>query len=199
MGLDSIIRAVRRRLDKKDKARETALHLSRQIIRECRVAISSVHKNADYSGHLKIARNLYSDLRRNCSSNSELLFAGYVTDALQELAEAEIICSVASGKEVPSPDALGITDEAFVLGMADAIGEFRRLFLEELKNDDIVEAESLLKRMEEFYDALMTFDYPDSLLPTKRKQDVARGIVEKSRGEIVLASQMGLLRKKLKK
>jgi len=197
--IEIIIQSVRKRLDKKDAAREAAIRLSRQIVRECRGAITSVHKGEDFTKQLKTARKLYVELKKSCLSNSELLYAGYVMDALQELAEAETICSIAIGGDVPAPDTLGIPDEAFVLGLADAIGELRRLFLEKLRSDDTEEAEALLKKMEEFFDALMTFDYPDSLLPTKRKQDVARSVVEKSRGEIVLASQMGLLRKKLKK
>jgi len=51
--------------------------------------------------------------------------------------------------------------------------------------------------MESFFNMLMTFDYPDALIATKRKQDVARGLVEKSRGELAMATQMSRLRKNL--
>jgi translin len=127
----------------------------------------------------------------------DLLSAGYAVDAEQELAEAEILASCTCGKEAPSPEEIGVEDEAFVLGMADSIGEMRRLLLDRLMKDDVEAAGLMLGKMERFFNILMTFDYPDALIATKRKQDVARGLVEKSRGELAMATQMSRLRKNL--
>jgi translin len=42
--------------------------------------------------------------------------------------------------------------------------------------------------MDEIYDAIMSFDYPSGLIPIKRKQDMVRGLIEKTRGELAVAS-----------
>jgi translin len=195
--IEEISRAIRERLDKKDLARESALKTSRQIIRECRSAIASLQKGNDAKENMERARKAHAQLKKMLAGFPDLLSAGYAVDAEQELAEAEILASCTCGKEAPSPEEIGVEDEAFVLGMADSIGEMRRLLLDRLMKDDVEAAGLMLGKMERFFNILMTFDYPDALIATKRKQDVARGLVEKSRGELAMATQMSRLRKNL--
>lgn len=195
--IEEISKAIRERLDKKDLARESALKTSRQIIRECRSAIASLQKGNDAEENMERARKAHAQLKKMLKGFPDLLSAGYAVDAEQELAEAEILSSSIMGKDVPSPEEIGVEDEAFVLGMADSIGEMRRLLLDRLMKDDVKAAGQMLGKMERFFNMLMTFDYPDALIATKRKQDVARGLVEKSRGELAMATQMSHLRKNL--
>jgi translin len=195
--IEEISKAIRERLDKKDLARENALKTSRQIIRECRSAIASLQKGNDAGENMERARKAHAQLKKMLAGFPDLLSAGYAVDAEQELAEAEILASCTCGKEAPSPEEIGVEDEAFVLGMADSIGEMRRLLLDRLMKDDVEAAGLMLGKMERFFNMLMTFDYPDALIATKRKQDVARGLVEKSRGELAMATQMSRLRKNL--
>ena len=195
--IEEISRVIRERLDKKDMSRESALKTSRQIIRECRSAIASMQKGGGYEENMERARKGHEQLKKILAGFPDLLSAGYAVDAEQELAEAEILASCISGKESPSPKDIGVEDEAFVLGMADSIGEMRRLLLDRLMKDDVEAADLMLGKMERFFNMLMTFDYPDALIATKRKQDVARGLVEKSRGELAMATQMSRLRKNL--
>ncbi len=42
--------------------------------------------------------------------------------------------------------------------------------------------------MDEIYDAIMSLDYPSGLIPIKRKQDMVRSLIEKTRGELAVAS-----------
>jgi predicted translin family RNA/ssDNA-binding protein len=42
--------------------------------------------------------------------------------------------------------------------------------------------------MEAIYESINRFDYPSGLIPIKRKQDIARSLVEKTRGELAVAS-----------
>ena len=42
--------------------------------------------------------------------------------------------------------------------------------------------------MVEIYDSIIRFDYPSALIPIKRKQDMVRGIIEKTRGELAVES-----------
>ena len=196
---ESVAKAIRKRLDRKNAARESAIGKSRQIVRECRSAISAMQSDNDYAKHLTLARKMSCELSRILAEFPDILHAGYVLDAQQELAEAEIIASHIEDHPFPSPESIGVSDEAFVLGLGDAIGELRRLLLSRLMNDDMTGARKELEAMEEFYRILMAFDYPDTLLASKRKQDVARGLLEKSRSELVLSSHMRDLKRRLKR
>ena len=68
------------------------------------------------------------------------------------------------------------------------IGELRRKALDTILNGDSKESQQYLSIMEELYDAVNQFEYPSGLLPIKRKQDIARSLVEKTRGELAVAS-----------
>jgi translin len=41
--------------------------------------------------------------------------------------------------------------------------------------------------MEELTGAIMRFDYPDAIVAIRKKQDVARSLLEKTRGEMTVA------------
>jgi translin len=43
----------------------------------------------------------------------------------------------------------------------------------------------------------MNFNYPDSMVAVRRKQDIARGILEKTRGDVTNAIRSFALEKKL--
>jgi translin len=51
--------------------------------------------------------------------------------------------------------------------------------------------------MDELYDFLMQFDYPAALAGVRRKQDVARSLVEKTRGELAVATAASSLERRL--
>jgi translin len=195
--LSSTARKMRERLDKKESAREEAIKLSRKIIRECRSSIAAIQGGRDPEESMDLAKKMHSQLNKVLSAYPDLQASGYTVDAEQELAEVEILTAAIADIDPPTPEKIGVTDEAFVLGLGDSIGELRRVFLHRLMKDDVSGAESMLKKMENFFSILMTFDYPDALIATKRKQDVARSLVEKCRGELILSAQMSQLRKDL--
>ncbi|MEM3012075.1 MAG: hypothetical protein QW084_01770, partial [Candidatus Hadarchaeales archaeon] len=73
---------------------------------------------------------------------------------------------------------------------ADASGELRRAVLDCLRRGEFRPAEELFSLMEKIYELLVEFDYPDAVLPgMKRKQDVVRGLIERTRGELTLSSK----------
>jgi len=51
--------------------------------------------------------------------------------------------------------------------------------------------------MEEIFDVLIRFDYPTALVALKHKQDVARSLIEKTRGEVAVATRGKALEDKL--
>ena len=74
---------------------------------------------------------------------------------------------------------------AYLNGIAETIGELRRSVLDLLRRGQMDRAENLLRTMDDFYYVLVTVDYPDAITGNLRRwTDVARGIIEKTRGDL---------------
>jgi translin len=76
---------------------------------------------------------------------------------------------------------------SYLMGFADSIGELRRFSLEALRAGNVESANKYLEMMEDMFIVLMRFDYPDALVAIRRKQDIARSVLEKTRGEVAVA------------
>ena len=76
-------------------------------------------------------------------------------------------------------------NRSYVLGLLDAVGEFRRMALNCLRRGEVRKAEKLLGAMEGIYDDLQGLEHT-SIIPTFRvKMDAARRIIESTRGDVV--------------
>ena len=113
--------------------------------------------------------------------------AALAHDAFQEAVEACLLEALAEGRELPGPDALGVEPESYLLGVGDAVGEVRRLVLHDLSKGNVASAERRLATLEGLYRILLRFETTRAILPLKPKQDAARGILEKTRGEVTMA------------
>jgi len=91
-------------------------------------------------------------------------------------------------KDLPDPDKLQTTYSSYLRGLCDVVGELRRKSLDCILDGKADEANNYLKLMDEIYASIMKFDYPSALIPIKKKQDMIRGIIEKTRGELAVAS-----------
>lgn len=186
-GLDALVRRLDTGLAAKDRVREQAIALSRELIRACSEAIRELREKGGAKKALERARNIAAKLRRATAAHPGLYASGTVENALQELAEAHILDALVTGKAIPAPETFDCTPAAFLLGMGDAIGELRRISQDALRKGDIAGAEDALHLMEGLFAPLNLFDYPDAIVPLKHKQDVARGLIEKTRGEVAVA------------
>jgi len=187
-GLDAIVARLEAELDAKDRVREEALRAARDIVRLAGVAMRGVHRGEDVRAPLVATRDATHRLRRLLAEYPDLWHGGAVEAALQEAAEAAIVFGVLEGAELPDPRDLGVTSAAYLLGLADAVGELRRFALDRLRAGKIEEATGYLERMEEIFDALLRFDHPNAIVPLRHKQDVARGLIERTRGELAVAA-----------
>jgi len=61
--LEEITVSIRSRLDEKERARETALQSTRQIIKSCRSAITKIQKREDPIGDISSAREVFVSLK----------------------------------------------------------------------------------------------------------------------------------------
>jgi translin len=120
--------------------------------------------------------------------------ASLAHDALQEYAEAVLLDAVIHGAELPGPAELGIPVEPYLLGVGDLVGEVRRLTLRALADGEIPRAEHLVALMQKLYHDLMRFDAPRSIVAMKPKQDTARALLERTRGDLVLAQMLARAR-----
>ncbi len=119
----------------------------------------------------------------------EIRFAGYLQDAQKEFAEAKITEAVVSGAtHAPTPEELAVEDAPYLNGMAEAIGEARRHTLDLLRHGRIADGEAVLSAMDDMYAVLVTMDYPDAITGNlRRSTDVARSLIEKTRGDLSVA------------
>ena len=195
--LEHIVARIEAELDEKDEVREVALKSTRAIVRLAGSALRGMHRGDDVEVPLAQAREETHNLRALLQGHPDLWYGGAVEGALQEVAEAAIVHNILNGTALPEPRELGIPSPAYLLGLADAIGELRRFVLDHLRAGQIENATHYLEIMEDMFDALLRFDHPNAIVPLRRKQDIARGLVERTRGELAVAARGTELEKKL--
>jgi translin len=174
----------------KDKAREHSIKLSRNIIRFSSKAIRSIHRGewAEAEQLIKKASNLNNEIRSVLESHPDIYYTGPIEGAQQEYAEAAILYLILKKKIIPGPSELDVEDPAYLLGLGDVVGELRRFILDLIRSQKVYEGEELLETMDEIYTNIILFDYPDALHKgLRRKADVARSLVERTRGDLTNA------------
>ena len=189
-SLEAVEVWARRELDAKNLARETALRVSRELVRASANSIRAVHRRQFEQAEALLERA--SALNRELASLErdapDVFWAGYVQDAQKELVEACCTLALVRGVALPDPSALGVAPAAFLNGLAEAAGELRRYVLDKLRRGEVAGCEELLSEMDDIYSLLVTLDYPDALTGgLRRTTDSTRGILEKTRGDLNLA------------
>ena len=190
MDLDAVSKELRRRFDERMQARERALPASRRAIRSCANAIRAIHR-----GELDLAHRLMGEARAAIDEcldavreHPDIAFAGYLQDAQKEYAEARFTEAVVTGSPAPTPEELGVEDAPYLNGVAEAIGEARRHALDLLRAGRVEDGERILTEMDDLYSILVTMDYPDAITGNlRRSTDVARSLIEKTRGDLSVA------------
>lgn len=200
-NLENLAEKIRLYFSTKDKAREKALRLSREIIRYSANAIRAVHRQEKLNSEqlLASAQALLKELTDDVlKKNNDLAYAGFVHDAQKELAEASTTLAIVTGKPLPQPEALGVSYPAYLNGLGEAVGELRRYILDSLRRNDLSRCEELLSIMDDIYSVLMTMDFPDGITyGLRRTSDAIRGILERTRGDLTLALRQQELEEKL--
>jgi len=200
--LSTIAEDIHTAFEARTNARDQALSQARILTRHCANAIRSVHRNEFDAAdeQLKSAINIVISLQTDLESYPDLYFAGYTQDALKEFAEASIVYALTNRKELPTPQELKLENSAYLNGLAEAVGEFRRRCLDILRIGYSQEAEQLLQHMDDIYGILITMDYPNAITGGIRRQtDIARSIIERTRGDITLSLRQEHLEKSMAK
>ena len=188
--LENIAEQIRQKFDKRTAMRDKALAQARQLTRACSLAIRAVHREDKeiMEAQLAEARNLADTLRDELKDHPELYYAGYTQDSLKEFVEANVTCALIQNHPLQTPEELVVEEYTYLNGLAEVVGELRRRTLDILRSGYSEEAERLLGYMDEIYSVLVTMDYPDAITNGLRRQtDLARGIIEKTRGDVTVS------------
>jgi translin len=199
--LDEIAEQIHQDFEGRSAARDAALAHSRMLTRHCANAIRAIHRDETHiaAQHLHEARQLAQALNEDLHGYREIYYAGYTQDALKEFAEASIAVAIIQNHRLPTPGELGVESATYLQGMAEVIGELRRHCMDILRNGHSEEAERLLNCMDEIFLILVTMDYPDAITGgLRRLTDIARGINERTRGDITISLRQERLEEKLK-
>jgi translin len=188
--LESITDQIRQSFDSRTAARDQALAQARQLTRACSLAIRAVHRDEGdvMNEHLVEAQKLAQSLKGGLADHPDLFYSGYTQDALKEYVEANVTCALIQNRPLLTPEELGVSGSTYLNGLAEVVGELRRRTLDILRHGYSQEAERLLTIMDDIYSVLVTMDYPDAITNGLRRQtDLARSIIEKTRGDITFS------------
>lgn len=198
--LDCISASAHEYFSVQNRARERALPLCRQIIQNSGNAIRSAHRQDPESALqlLDANRALNEELLAAVADSDEIRQAGFLHDAQKEYAEASITFALIQGVGLPEADELRVPMPAYLNGLGEAVGEMRRYILDSLRRGDTSRCESLLETMDDIYGVLMGMDYPDTVTHgLRRNSDAARGLIERTRGDLTNALRQDALERRL--
>ena len=202
MDLAGHAESLRAEFDSKSAARERGMASSRDAIRACGNAIRALHRYEMETAAELIAdaQERVDDARTALESHLDIYHAGFLHDAEKELAEARITYALVTDAPFPTPEDLNIPPAAFVKGMAESIGELRRHILDLMRRGDLKRCEELLGASDDMYYLLVTMDYPDGITyGLRRLTDIARSIIERTRGDFTTSMIQSSLRAALEK
>ncbi|VVB56753.1 Uncharacterised protein [uncultured archaeon] len=181
LGLASIIPL----LEKREADRDKVITATRPLVRHCALSIKQLH-----SGEVKEAKAELDKLDSTLASlpSADASFEYLFEPIWQEMVEAKLLLAAVEHKPLPSYSKLGVPPQVYLLGVCDAVGEFRRAMLESMRHGEKKEAHYYFDLMNTVYDQLSVIRFSNSLLPNfKPKQDQARHALEMARSEILRA------------
>lgn len=190
LDLEGIQDYVRERFDRKTAGREKALQCSRRVIRHCANAIRAIHRH-EWDAARKMIDEAEETLREAEGALRpfpEIFFAGFLQDAQIEFVEARTTYAILNDQPFPTPQDLNIMEAPYLNGLGDTIGELRRHILDLMRHGELERCEALLDAMDDIYAVLTAIDYPDAITGgLRRRTDVARSLIERTRGEFSIA------------
>jgi len=201
MELKNIYDRVKENFDRENRAREEGLSLSRDTIQFCANSIRAVHR-----GDLDESRRLLGAARDNLRRAQELLgpfpriyYAGFLQDAEKEYAEAASTFALIEGDPLPQFDELGVGIAPYLNGLGEAGGVMRRHTLDLIRENRLERCEEILTLMDDIYYLLASVDYPSAITGgLKRTNDMVRGVLERTRGDLTTAIRRQSLERTMK-
>lgn len=202
LSLKSVLSKIQKELKNKDEVRERVQRDMRRATRLSKQAILFTHQERfrDARKLLDDANRLFVNLSKIAKTYPDMVYTGMVEAAFEEYAESQTLLGLVEEDRFVSPEELSVPSVAYVLGLGDVIGELRRRALGMLRKGDMRAAEKCLGIMENIYIELISMDDAYMLVPgLRRKGDVARHVIEATRGDITLEVRRTSLERSIKR
>jgi translin len=186
-GLKTVLKKVKANLTEKDEIRKNAQENMRKATSLSKQAILLVHQKnfEDAKKSLEKAKKVIVGLHDLADEFPQIVYGGMFSAALQEFSEASIFLNLIEESRFIAPEEINVPSVDYVLGLADVVGEFRRRALDALREGDVKSGEECLETMDEIFIELMALDEAYMFVPgLRRKSDIARRIIETTRGDI---------------
>jgi translin len=201
-SLKTILNNARKELMKNEQAREDILNRSRRVTSLSKQAILMIHQKRmrEAKQLLKEACEITIKLKNIVATHPEMSGVGMLSVAYQEYSEANIFLNLIEKAVFITPKEIDVPTVDYTLGLADVMGEYRRFALDALREGSTKRAEECLETMDEIYVELEALDEAYMLVPgLRRKSDVARRVIEATRGDVTQEIRRASLEKQLKR
>lgn len=193
--ISHIFEEIRSLIENDDTTREKVLKLSRSAVRKSSECIRAVHRR-----ELGLASTTIDAIKADLKEIVTLipgngLFENNIEIAFQEYIEAQELYHFVATRSNPDNNPLislieiqqelPIPYVAYLHGLCDLVGELRRFTLDSIRLNNLEAAEQALQVMDDIFSQLVTLDYPNALVPgIRRKTDLIRNLLEKTRGDL---------------
>ena len=182
-NVKSSLKKISKSLKTSNESREFLIKNTRDVVILCSHSIIAAHK-----GDLKLARQKIKKAESVLKVNQKKAkneFKKYLITPEQEFVEAHSFLAIVENKEIPSLKSLKVSEEAYILGLLDCIGELKRFVLDNIRNGELKKADRIFNVMENLYQTLYPFAMYDKIVrEARRKLDVNRVLVEETRAVI---------------
>ena len=179
----SSLNKISKSLDKAQNSREYLIKNTRDVIISCSQSIIAAHKGDLKDAKKKLAKSkkLLFENRKKADSESKR----YLVIPEQELVEASSFIAILENKPIPSIEILKVSNESYILGLLDLIGELKRNVFDNIRRGKSKEAARIFEIMENLYLYLYPFAMYDKLVKEARKKlDVNRRLIEDARSAV---------------
>ena len=164
-------------------SREFLIRNSRQVIILCSQSIIAVHKGDLNTAKKKLleAKKSLNGLKKKATGDLKR----YLITPEQELVEAFSLIAIVEKKDIPSVKTMKVSNESYILGLLDCIGELKRLIYDKIRTGDSKDAARVFDIMQNLYQYLYPFATYDKIVKeSRRKLDVNRILVEDARSAL---------------
>ena len=182
-NIKSSLNKIAKSLDAAQNSREYLIKNTRDVVISCSQSIISAHKGdlKEAKKKLEKAQKLLLTNRKKADSDLKR----YLLTPEQELVEAASFIAILEKKSIPSIDTLKVSNESYILGLLDLIGELKRNVFDNIRIGKSKEASRIFEIMENLYLYLYPFATFDKIVKeARRKLDVNRVLVEDVRAAL---------------
>ncbi len=176
-------------LDRYYETREEVIKLVRELLGYSREIVQYVHqKQFDHAiALLDKACRVVKQVNNIGRIEPRVRYSGLWLDTSKEYAEAVIFLNILKAilgnteVQVPFPEDLGISEEAWILGLCEVAGELKREILLAARENNFALARRILLIIDEIYSCVSSLSYPSAIIPgIKSKVDYVRAILVSS-------------------